>query len=157
MKRLRHGPPECLHQLEEMFANTTVDGSTSCIAGQNNGDEGDEETCDGSPMSIGTKRRTSAGTCATSPMKKVKSPMVRIMKGFVESIQTNNAMAQKVMNGEHMAEPINKAMQLVVDCGAAEGSAEHFVATKILVKPENRLMFFTLTTKEGRLAWLKRW
>ena len=56
-----------------------------------------------------------------------------------------------------MAESINKAMQLVVQCGAAEGSAEHFVATKLLVKAENRAMFFTLTTNEGRLAWLKRW
>src|SRR6266498_2004333 len=103
-------PPECLHQLEEMFAHTTVDGSTSCIAGENNGDEGDEEferedfdreaferdAFDSSPMSSGTKRSASTGTCATSPMKKSKSHMVKIMKGFVQNIQLNNVIAQKV-------------------------------------------------------------
>src|SRR5438105_13388046 len=83
-KKLKYGPPERLEQLQQMFAHTAVDGSTSCIAGENNGDEGDEEferedfereaferdAFDSSPMSSGTKRTASTGTCATSPMKK---------------------------------------------------------------------------------------
>ena len=39
-KKLKYGPPECLEQLQQMFAHTAVDGSTSCIARENNGDEG---------------------------------------------------------------------------------------------------------------------
>ncbi|KAJ1259783.1 hypothetical protein BS78_10G182500 [Paspalum vaginatum] len=158
-KRLRYGPPDCLHQLERMFANTAVDGSTVCIPGEHNDEEAStenqRESNDGSPLVIG--KRTNMGTCVTNPIKKVKSPMVKIMKGFVENMQSSNDLAQKVMQGDAMVEAIKKAMTLVVECGAVEGSVEHFVASKILVKPENRAMFFTLTTNEGRLAWLKRW
>ena len=138
-----------------MFASTAVDGSTSCIPGDHGygaNDEHQRDLYDGSPM-----RSTSTGTCDTSPVKKGRSPMVKIMKGFVENFQATNAIANKAMSGELMVESIKKAMELVVDCGATEGSAEHFVATKILRKPATRAMFFTLTTKEGRFAWLQRW
>jgi hypothetical protein len=53
-------------------------------------------------------------------------------------------------------ESIKKAMKLVVDCGAPEGSIEHYMATKLFIKAKNRDIFFTFETNEGRLFWLKR-
>ena len=55
------------------------------------------------------------------------------------------------------SESIKEVMGLVVECGAIEGSEEHFMASKLFVKFENRDMFLTLITKEGRFNWLKRW
>jgi hypothetical protein len=79
------------------------------------------------------------------------------MKGMLETMQTNYAIAQKVMQGELRTESIKKAMRLAVECGATEGSFEHFVASQLFVKAELRDVFFTIETKEGRLAWLKWW
>ena len=46
-------------------------------------------------------------------------------------------------------------MKEVVECGAIEGSVDHYIATKIFAKPENRAFFYTMKTKDGRLRWLK--
>lgn len=156
-KKLKNGPPECLEYLEVMFENVVVDGSSARAPGEhiaeqeNAGDDG----CNGSPMTTTTLKR--GGTAASSPKKRIKSPMVKIMKGIMETMQANSAVAQKVMQGELRTESIKKAMQLAVDSGAVEGSIEHFMATQLLVKAENHDVFFTFTTNEGRLAWLKRW
>lgn len=153
-------PPKYLDQLEVMFQHIAVDGSTSCILGERSdendgGGDGDaldqnegDECHDGTPL----KRGITTCNTATSPRKKSKSPMVRIMKGMLETMQTNYAIAQKVMQGELRSESIKKAMRLAVDCGAVEGSVEHFVAGQLFVKAEHRDVFFTIETKEGRLA-----
>lgn len=140
-----------------------VDGSTACIPGQHIQDGGvDEEgfqrdAYGGSPLNNNTMNRGMNSSTSTCPVKKTKSPMVKVMTRMFESFQATNAVVQKVMQGDMMTESINKAMQLVRESGVEEGSAEHFVATELLVKPEYRAMFFTITTNEGRLARLKRW
>lgn len=83
--------------------------------------------------------------------------MVKVMKGIWESMQATCNVAQKAMKGDYNAEAIKQVMRLVVECGATEGTDEHFMATKLFVKPEYRAMFLTLQTKEGRLDWLSRW
>lgn len=148
-KKLRYDPPECLDQLErQLFEHIAVDGSTSCIAGQHIGHE--EE---GFPRDA----YGASPSAATSPVKETKSPMVKAMDRIFESIHATNPMVQKVMQGDTITEAINKAMQLVNESGVKEGSAEHFMASQLLVKPEHRAMFLTITTNEGRIAWLKRW
>jgi hypothetical protein len=47
-------------------------------------------------------------------------------------------------------------MDLVVECGADYGSDEHFVATQLFVKKEQRDMFMTMPTNEIRFNWLRR-
>ena len=44
----------------------------------------------------------------------------------------------------------------VIACGADLGSDEHFVASELFVKKEQREMFMTIPTKEARFNWLKR-
>lgn len=64
--------------LKLSFQNIAVDGSSSCIPGEEMsegyaGDEGD--VGDGSPMSIRSFKQTnSTSTTATSPKKRTKSP-----------------------------------------------------------------------------------
>lgn len=153
-----------------------VDGSSSCIPGEFIGGggagavgggggahgEGVGETHVGHG-SLGSKskgtnplKRGSSST-ATSPQKIGKNPMVKIMKGIHNTLENNCAIANKVMQGELRYNSIKEVMNLAVECGAAEGTAEHFMATQLFVKAEHRDMFKTFTTKEGRLDWLKRW
>jgi hypothetical protein len=51
---------------------------------------------------------------------------------------------------------VNSVMDLVVECGASIGSDEHFIATKLFVKKEQREMFLHMPVIEDRLNWLKR-
>ena len=84
MKKLKYGPPPYLDELEEMFHGNTVDGTTSYIprhdfyeAYEDAEDDGEEDADDfgGTPMSTSSTISTGA-----SPVKKTRSPMVRIMK-----------------------------------------------------------------------------
>jgi hypothetical protein len=78
-KKLKLGPLENLDQLEEMFEHTAIDGSSSCIPGENMDATGEGDDIDGNaatPNSTSNKKRpNSSSTCATSPLKKGKSPM----------------------------------------------------------------------------------
>jgi hypothetical protein len=51
---------------------------------------------------------------------------------------------------------IEKIMEEVVMCGAKEGSDEHYIATKLFAKLENRVFFRTFKTNEGKINWLMR-
>ncbi|KAI4980280.1 hypothetical protein ZWY2020_020765 [Hordeum vulgare] len=80
-RKLKYGPPENLSELEIMFEHTAVDGSTSCVAGEqmddevNIGEEGGDEA-DVTPLSVSNKKRSSNNTATViSPKKKIKSPM----------------------------------------------------------------------------------
>jgi len=47
-------------------------------------------------------------------------------------------------------------MELVLDCGADYGTDEHYIATELFVKKDQRDMFLTLPTREIRFNWLRR-
>jgi hypothetical protein len=51
---------------------------------------------------------------------------------------------------------VNYVMDLVVECSASIGSDEHFIATELFVKKEQREMFLHMPVIEDRLNWLKR-
>jgi len=51
---------------------------------------------------------------------------------------------------------IDQVMELVIACGAGYGSNEHYVASELFVKKEQREMFMTLPTDEIRFNWLTR-
>ncbi|KAL5227420.1 hypothetical protein ABZP36_015685 [Zizania latifolia] len=130
-------PPENLGQLEQMFDQVAVDGSSSCIPGEDIREGCDErievdefEEFDDSPMSASTRKRTnSTSTSVTSLTKKTKSPMVNIMRGVLENLKADSVAAQKVLQGELLASSMKKALQMVVQCGAAEESIEYFMAS----------------------------
>jgi len=51
---------------------------------------------------------------------------------------------------------IEEVMKAVIECGAAYGSDEHYIATSLFVKREQREMFMTLPTNEIKKNWLTR-
>ena len=51
---------------------------------------------------------------------------------------------------------IDQVMELVIACGANFGSNEHYIASELFVKKEQREMFMTLPTDEIRFNWLRR-
>ena len=51
---------------------------------------------------------------------------------------------------------IEEVMKAVIECGAAYGSDEHYIATSLFVKREQREMFMTLPTNEIMFNWLRR-
>ncbi|KAL5197518.1 hypothetical protein ABZP36_001030 [Zizania latifolia] len=103
-KKLRNAPPENLGQLEQMFDQVAVDGSSSCIPGEDNREGCDEmievdefEEFDDSLMSANTRKRTnSTNTSVTSLTKKTNSPMVNIMRGVLENLKADSVVAQKM-------------------------------------------------------------
>ncbi|WVZ67800.1 hypothetical protein U9M48_016830 [Paspalum notatum var. saurae] len=133
-RKLKNGPPECLEDLQIMFQHIVVDGSASCVPGEYIGDDnnrdddsGDELVGDGSPVGNTAVKRGASST-ATSPKKRIRSPMVKIMKGMLDTMQANSVATQN----KERSQSIKDCMQLVVECGAKEGSPEHFMATKLL-------------------------
>jgi hypothetical protein len=49
-----------------------------------------------------------------------------------------------------------EVLDLMVECGAIEGTPLFHTATKIVMKPAYRELFMLIKTKEGRLDWLQR-
>jgi len=82
--------------------------------------------------------------------------MLRAMNRMVDDVISSNSVTSRALNDDITIEAISQVMNLVKECGAAEGSDEHFMATKLFVKAENRAIFLTFETNEGRLNWLKR-
>jgi hypothetical protein len=150
-KKLQYGPPENHDQLQQMYEHNVVVGSSSCIPVEhiNEGDEGDDLDEDiVSPASGARKKRTCITSTATSPLKRGQSPMLKLMRGMWGTLQSNSDAAKRVLEGELKIKSIKKAMNLVKECGALEGSVEHYMATKLSVKAENRDTFFTFESNE---------
>lgn len=75
-----------------------MDGLTSCTPGQNIDVEGPdaegvEAAIEDSPASVGSMKMGLCTTSVSSPKKRTRSPMVRIMKGMWESMPETNGVA----------------------------------------------------------------
>ncbi|GJN38298.1 hypothetical protein PR202_gb27327 [Eleusine coracana subsp. coracana] len=51
---------------------------------------------------------------------------------------------------------VGRVMDVVLECGAGYDTNEHYIATKLFVKKNQREMFMTLPTNEIKLNWLRR-
>ncbi|CAN6209881.1 unnamed protein product [Urochloa humidicola] len=181
LKKLRHGAPEYLDEMEIMFQDIIVDGSASYIPGQDNADEEgqgaedgadeeDWETNEDSPKSSNSRKRSSSTTTrstATSPDKlKSKSPMVKMMRTLVSSFsnseEDNRKVVQQVVQKKNkkshlLAESVKTCQELAIECGAAPDSIEFFACSKIFETEYHRHWFRNIPTPEARLVYLKRW
>ncbi|WVZ92663.1 hypothetical protein U9M48_038709 [Paspalum notatum var. saurae] len=144
----------------------TVDGSTSYVAGQSEPtqqiqelyeqeeeEEIEEDESFRSPVSSGTKRKSSSTTdTASSPGKKMKSLVLKCMQGLVANLQTNTnkelELARQIQEFSMQAQvkaqaeckqkeqevqdkEIDQCLQMTIDCGAIEETNEFFVATRL--------------------------
>lgn len=70
---------------------------------------------------------------------------------------TEIAEQAKAFTSKKLAEvTVKQVMDIVLECGADYGTDEHFIATELFVKKDQRDMFMTLPTNEIRLDWLRR-
>ncbi|RCV15107.1 hypothetical protein SETIT_3G031900v2 [Setaria italica] len=129
-KKLKYGPPEYLDQLEEMFHDVVVDGSTSFMPGaeeeeEEGAEDGEEEDVDQdgsfydfdhSPMSTNSRKRsssTSTRSTATSPGKKSKSTMVKMMSTLVAKWSASEDATNSIFKnvGKSLTNSINEKSQ----------------------------------------------
>ncbi|KAI4966984.1 hypothetical protein ZWY2020_034630 [Hordeum vulgare] len=177
VRKFKGGNPEYLDMLIELFQGVEVDGSSSYVPLDEDeekeydvADDGNEQ----SPMSTTSKKRGSSDgeQSASSPGKKHKSPMVKLMTGLINTINTDNTSdmiteyANKRQEAKDKArekksnntkESITHCQLLAVQCGAEETSVEYFMATQLFGDEANRVIFENISTNEARLTWLKRW
>ncbi|XP_062203419.1 L10-interacting MYB domain-containing protein-like [Phragmites australis] len=173
-KALCFGPPNNLRELEFMFERSHVSGLSACIPGEEgiegntgshiNVDDDDDKDAEGmeedlTPMMAARKqlkRKEKSSIPRKNSLKKGKNPMVRVMTRMVDDVISSNSVTSKALIGDYTRQSIREVMNLTKEAGAVEGSDEHFMATKLFVKAENREMFLTFETNEGRFNWLKR-
>lgn len=179
-KKLQHGAPEYLDQLEEVFKDAVVDGTTSYIPGQEEtyglddeeeaaGEEEEQPNNWNSPGTTTSRKRgsdASMRSTASSPEKKSKSPMVHVMKKMASTMSKNelatqealkNVAAQKAEKRNKLAESITKCQQLALECGVDPSSIEYFACATLFKEESDRVFFCNIPTPEARLVFLKRW
>jgi hypothetical protein len=93
----------------------------------------------------------------TSPFKKGKNPMVRVMSKMIDDVISANSMPSKALSGDFTRESIREVMSLIKEAGAEEGSNEHYITTQLFKNAVNREIFLTFETNEGRYNWMKRY
>ena len=85
--------------------------------------------------------------------KKVKSGNALLIQEAVNSMASS---ANEYVSKRHGKYSIDEVMEVVIACGAGYDSNEHYIATELFVKKEQREMFMTLPTNEIRFNWLRR-
>ena len=73
-----------------------------------------------------------------------------------EAVTSMASSANEYVSKREGKYSIDQVMELVIACGAGYGSNEHYVASELFVKKEQREMFMTLPTDEIRFNWLTR-
>ncbi|KAE8792135.1 hypothetical protein D1007_33289 [Hordeum vulgare] len=150
VRKFKGGNPEYLDMLIELFQGVAVDGSSAYVPLDEDEEDEYDVADDGneqSPMSTTSKKRGSSGgeQSASSPGKKHKSPMVKLMKGLINTINSDNTSdmiteyANKRQEAKDKArekksnntkESITHCQLLAVQCGVEETSVEYFMATQ---------------------------
>lgn len=161
--KFRYSPIENLNELEVMFQNIHVSGASSVIPGVSKDKvavnvhdvDDDDDILAVLEEPSGGKRRAAA--IAPSPKKSRRNPMVKEVRRLVDKIEnlesSNSVTSQQTSKVD---DEIIEHIRLAVRCGAAEGSDEHYIATKLFIKQQYRAVFRSFETNEGRLSWLRR-
>lgn len=111
---------------------------------------GNNEVDELSPPINNAKKR--AKVVSGKQTKRSKSSTTAIIEEQVTKIA---ASAKSIAAKKLVEVTIEQVMDLVVACGAAVGSNEHYVASKLFVKKEQREMFMTIPN-DKRFDWLHR-
>ena len=176
VRKFKGGNPEYLDMLIELFQGVAVDGSTAYVPIDEDeeeyvvADDGNEE----SPMSTTSRKRGSSSgeQSASSPGKKHKSPMVKLMTGLINTMNSENTSdiiteyankrqeakdKAKEKKANNTKESITHCQLLAVQYGAEETSVEYFMATQLFADEANRVIFENISSDDARVTWLKRW
>ncbi|PUZ44928.1 hypothetical protein GQ55_8G177000 [Panicum hallii var. hallii] len=193
-KKFKYRVPLYIDQMSEMFHGVAVDGSSSYVPGEvdlaghdedgddsNGGDgdgyedgdgdrDGDGDGFENSQMSLNSRKRGSSTTdTASSPNKKSKSLMVKLMKGLIQEFkherEESKLLSQQLVTQQERAqeraqqrleEEMAYCRSLAVECGATEESVEYWVASKLFEKQSQRAFFKNIKIKKASFMRLKR-
>jgi hypothetical protein len=118
----------------------------------------DEETEDDEPSA----KRKRGGGSKVDKSKKSKSGSQKMVEEMSKSNELSAQTLSSIQSFTKTREDppgcsIKDVMALVEECCAVEGTNEHFIATEIFIKKDQREMFVnSLCTPAGRFAWLKK-
>lgn len=101
--------------------------------------------------SIGIGKRRSRAVLDKGKKPKIGTALV-IQEQITKIAESASSFTSKKSNEV----TVQQIMDLILDCGADYGSDEHFIATELFVKKDQRDMFMTLPNKEFRFNWLRR-
>jgi hypothetical protein len=110
----------------------------------------EEEVQEVSP-SIANKKRK-ARVVLDIP-KKAKSSTALIIQEQITMIAESTSSFASKKEGQIT---IKEVMDIILECGADYGTNEHFIATQLFVKKDQREMFLTIPTNKIRFDWLIR-
>ena len=85
--------------------------------------------------------------------KKAKSGNALLIQKAVTSMASST---NEYVSKRHEKYSIDEVMEVVIAYGASYDSNEHYIASELFVKKEQREMFMTLPTNEIRFNWLRR-
>lgn len=162
--------------LRQMFEDITNDGAdhwspamgilpqtqaenteTVNLEAENDIDEMDETELEEESPSNGKGKRVANAPIGTG--KKPKSSSAQVMQDQIIKIANMAKKSQSTLESFAMKDDpcsIDVVMNWVKECAASLGSDEHFIATELFLKREQRQMFKTLDTPQARFEWLKR-
>ena len=149
-----------------------MDGSTAFVPGddygqnegQDAGTEDEEEEFQATPTSRSSQRgkrslSSTSSTC-TSPVKKSKSPMVKIVKDiantFKESVAVNTKQVQKHAS-DKAAFSVKRCQELAFECGVEQTVDSVYAMSKMFETEYQREFFCGQLTPELRLGYFKKW
>jgi len=175
LKTLQWGPPGNEELLDELFRGFTVDGSTAFVPGddygqnqeQDVGAEEEEEEFQTTPTSRSSQRSqrgkrslSSNSSTLTSPVKKSKSPMVKIVKDiastFKDSVKVNTTQIQKRAS-DKAACSVERCQELAFECGVEETVDSVYAMSKMFETEYQRQFSCGKLTPQLRLGYFKKW
>lgn len=119
--------------------------------------EGDDFIPETQEEDIGISPSPASGKRLARPVdrsgKKAKSGNALLIQEAVTSMASS---ANEYVSKRHGKYSIEEVMEVVIACGAGYDSNEHYMASELFVKKEQREMFMTLPTNEIRFNWLRR-
>jgi len=116
----------------------------------NEADADADEVLEISP-SLGNAKRRARVVVDKGKKQKTKTALV-----IQEQITKIAKSASSFTSKKSSDVTVQQIMELVLDCGADYGTDEHYIATELFVKKDQRDMFLTLPTREIRFNWLRR-
>lgn len=150
-----------------------MDGSTAFVPGDDYGDndgqdagtEDEEEGFQATPTSTqrslkGKRPLSSTTSTLTSPVKKSKSPMVKIVKDiastFKESVVANTKQMEKRAN-QKAEFSVKRCQELAFECGIERTVDNVYAMSKLFATEFQREFFCGQLTPELRLGFFKKW
>ncbi|KAE8803875.1 L10-interacting MYB domain-containing protein-like [Hordeum vulgare] len=157
------GPPN-LKEMDVMFENAHVTGETASIPGEISSSSDDDAIAEvkesedlGTPLKSFKKKGGQGKTLGKRKSKshvedeEDKNPFLRAYKQTLGKINSRVSEGSANHVTKVTAPTMGEVLNLMVECGAEEGTSLFHTATKIVMKPEYRELFMLIKTKEGRL------